>query len=199
MEATLPKRPVLTMPDAEAAAVMVQYQRAGVILEYGSGGSTVLAAELPGKTVFSVESDAKWLQGMQSWFAHSPPLAAAVHLHHARIGPTKAWGYPADEAHFRKWPRYAFSVWELPEFAHPDVVLIDGRFRIACFLNLLFRISRPVAVLWDDYIDRPAYHQVETLVRPAEMIGRMARFNLEPMAIPAQSLPWIIDSFLRPR
>ena len=49
-------RPELTLPEAEAALLRETYDRAGVILEYGSGGSTVLAAEQPGKTVPSVES-----------------------------------------------------------------------------------------------------------------------------------------------
>jgi hypothetical protein len=191
------KRPVLTMPPEEAAALVRHYAAAEVILEYGTGGSTVVAAELPGKTVFAVESDLKWLGDMRAYFAANPPMAD-LHLHHGRIGRTKGWGYPQSEEHFRKWPGYPLAVWDLAEFRHPDVVLIDGRFRAACFLTTLFRITRPVTVLWDDYIDRRQYHEVETLVKPAEMIGRMARFDLKPMAIPAAKLPWIIETYLRP-
>ena len=62
-----PQRPVLTLPPAEAEALRAAYAIADVILEYGSGGSTALAAEMPGKTVFSVESDAAWLAGMQGF------------------------------------------------------------------------------------------------------------------------------------
>lgn len=42
------------MPPAEAEALRMAYEEAEVILEYGSGGSTVVAAELPGKHVTSV-------------------------------------------------------------------------------------------------------------------------------------------------
>lgn len=197
MEAVAHKRPVLTMPAAEAAAVVSHYNRASVILEYGSGGSTVIAAELPGKAVFSVESDAKWLADMRCYFAANPPLAD-LHLHHGRIGPTKAWGHPQDNEQFRKWPRYPIGIWDLTEFLHPNVVLIDGRFRAACFLTTLFRITQPVTVLWDDYSERPSYHEVEDLVKPTEMIGRMARFEISPMPLPVNRLAWVIETYMRP-
>jgi hypothetical protein len=66
--ADLITRPELTLPEAEAATIRAAYERAGVILEYGSGGSTVLGAEL-GKRVLSVESDKAWAQMMRDWFA----------------------------------------------------------------------------------------------------------------------------------
>ena len=191
------QRPKLTMPEAEATHLASHYAAASVILEYGSGGSTVLAAELPGKTVFSVESDAAWLAGLQGWFDANLTPSRPI-LHHADIGPTKAWGAPATEKHFRRWPRYPNSVWERADFQHPDVVLIDGRFRLACLLTTLLRISRPVVALVDDYIDRPGYHTVETLVAPTRMIGRMAQFDLVPGALPMDRLSWLIDSYLRP-
>ena len=69
---------------------------------------------------------------------------------------------------------------------------------MACWLTVLFRITRPVTVLFDDYIDRAYYHRVEDLVKPAEMIGRMARFELAPASVPADRLGWIVDAYLRP-
>jgi hypothetical protein len=51
------ERPELTFSPEVAELVRETYAQAQVILEYGSGGSTVLASEMAGKTVFSVESD----------------------------------------------------------------------------------------------------------------------------------------------
>lgn len=192
-----PVRPVLTLPEAEAEAVRAAYAAAEVILEYGSGGSTALAAEMPGKTVFSVESDAKWLAGMRAWFAATPP-AGRVELHHAKIGPTKEWAYPKTERQFRAWPGYALSVWDRPDFLHPDVVLIDGRFRAACFLTTLFRITRPVTILWDDYAGREQYHAMEAFCPLGGMVGRMAVFSAEPTVIEPAKLGQIIATYLRP-
>ncbi len=186
--------PELTLPQAEANALRSALAQASVVLEYGAGGSTVLAAEMADKTVFSVESDAAFLAQMQGYFAKNPPLAN-LHLHHGDIGPTRDWGHPVDDSQFRKWPDYPNSVWARPDFMHPDLVLIDGRFRVACMLTVMFKITRPVTVLFDDYLDRNAYHSIEDLIRPTAMIGRMARFDVTPTTIPADRLGWIINRF----
>jgi hypothetical protein len=191
------ERPGLTMPPAEAAALAAAYGDAATILEYGSGGSTVLAAGMPGKTIFSVESDAAWVAMMQAWFAANPPASDPT-LHHADIGPTRDWGHPVDDTGIRRWPGYALSVWDRPDFRHPDVVLVDGRFRVACLLATAFRITRPVTALFDDYAGRRTYHGVEEFLRPSALIGRMARFDLVPQPVPADRLGWIISYFTRP-
>ncbi len=190
-------RPILTLPEDEAEAVASAYRTARVILEYGSGGSTALAYDM-GKTVFSVESDAEWCAKMQAWFDERPQKGRVV-LHHADIGPTKKWGMPTNNAEFRRFPDYALSVWDLPGFEHPDVVLIDGRFRPACLLATAFRITRPVTVLLDDYAGRSAYHEVETMFRPSAMHGRMAEFAIAPTPITADRLSWVMGWFLKPQ
>lgn len=188
--------PALHMPPAEAAALRAAYESAATILEYGAGGSTVMAAEMAGKTVFAVESDLAWIARLESWLAAHPPRAQ-VHLHRAEIGPTGDWGHPRHEGSFRRWPAYPLAVWDRPDFAHPDVVLIDGRFRVACLLSVLFRITRPVTVWFDDYRDRRPYHRVEDLLRPAAMVGRMARFDLRPTPVPPARLAWMLEFFTR--
>ncbi len=195
--AKLLERPVLTLPEAEAAALVTALRAAEVVLEYGSGGSTVLAAEM-GKTVISVESDAEWLAGMKLWFDGHPPKANVL-LHHADIGPTGKWGMPTGPKSFRSFPGYALDIWDHPDFRHPDLVLIDGRFRPACLLATAFRISRPVTVLFDDYAMRDAYHGIEAMFRPVTLHGRMAEFHLKPTAIPADKLAWVMGWFLKPQ
>ena len=61
-------KPKLTLPRAEADWLRQHYAEARVILEYGSGGSTVLAGEQLGAHVFSVESDLGWAADLQDWF-----------------------------------------------------------------------------------------------------------------------------------
>jgi hypothetical protein len=190
-------RPTLTLPPAEAAALTAAYAAADVILEYGSGGSTVLAAEMSGKTVFSVESGADWAAGLQAWFDENPP-ASTVHLHAVDIGPTGDWGAPISQRGWRRYHHYPLSVWDRTDFLHPDVVLIDGRFRLACLLTVLHRITRPVVVLFDDYRDRNVYHRAETLVQPSSLIGRMARFDLVPRTMAPTDLAMFVDAFSRP-
>lgn len=192
-----PDRPVLTMPEAEAARLKAEYTKATRILEYGMGGSTVLAAEMAGKSVYSVESDKAWHDAMERYFAAHPPRARLM-LHHSDIGPTRDWGHPVDETKFRRWPSYPLSVWDRDDFLQPDVVLIDGRFRAACFMATLFRTREPVRVLWDDYMGRDRYHDIEEFCLPSEMVGRMAIFDIEPTSVRPDRLAQIINLFLRP-
>ena len=191
------KPPTLTMPPEESAALIAAYRAATVILEYGMGGSTLVASDLPGRHVFSVESSADWVARMAAWFDANPPRAR-VFLHHADIGKTREWGFPADNRQVTRWAGYPISVWDRPDFRHPDLVLIDGRFRTACLYTTLLRITRPVLVLWDDYADRKPYHIVEEVVGKPQMIGRMARFEVAPMAFSPARMAATIDAFLRP-
>ncbi len=194
MLAEAPVKPKLTFPEAEAAWVTEQYARAGVILEYGSGGSTVLAGEQLGVTVFSVESDLDWSANLAAWFDANPPRAN-VQLHPVDIGRTEKWGRPAGHGGWRRYHRYPISVWDRDDFQHPDLVLIDGRFRAACFLTVMLRITRPVTLLFDDYVERKPYHLVERYAAPAETRGRMARFDLTPTAFPAADMALIFVTF----
>ncbi|MDX5403408.1 MAG: hypothetical protein LPK02_14620 [Rhodobacterales bacterium] len=190
-------RPELTFPEAEAEVIRAAYGQAEVILEYGSGGSTVLAAEL-GKRVTSVESDRAWAQMMRDWFAAHPP-AGQVDIVWADIGPTKEWGHPVDHSGWKNFARYPLDVWDLSGFAHPDLVLVDGRFRMGCALATAFRITRPVTLCFDDYADRPHYHQIETFLgAPTRIVGRLAVFHVTPTPFPVTQLRRVIQLMTRP-
>lgn len=183
----------LTFGPEESEFLRRRYEAAGTILEYGSGGSTVLAAQL-GRTVFSVESDKDWAKRMTS---HVAGISDKARVHWADIGPTGPWGAPARSRDFRKFHGYALSVWDRPDFQEPDLVLIDGRFRSSCLVAVMLRTKKPVTVLFDDYRKRGYYHGVEKLARKEEMIGRMARFTVTPGAIPpdmvTQAIGWFTD------
>lgn len=190
------KRPELTLPEPEAEALRQAYADVDSVLEYGSGGSTILAAEA-GAEVWSVESDAAWAAMMQGWFRQNP-VPGRAHVLHADIGPTEQWGHPADESGLRRWPDYALKVWEMPGFRHPDVVLVDGRFRLGCFLTVAYRITRPVTLYFDDYTPRPAYHKAAAMTPPSQIIGRMARFDLTPQTLTPDRIRAYVRSLHQP-
>lgn len=182
--------PTLTFPPAVADRVRQEYKAASVVLEYGSGGSTMLAADLPDLTLFSVESDRDWAAAMRERLVSSG-LNRNVHLMYADIGPTREWGHPVARnlRDVPKYWRYPRSVWARPDFRHPDVILIDGRFRVACFLTAMTKIQRPTRVLFDDYTDRRNYHWIERFARPVDTVGRMAIFDLAPRRMPVFHQP----------
>ncbi|WP_442970326.1 hypothetical protein [Roseovarius sp. E0-M6] len=190
-------RPDLTLPEAEAARVRAAYEGARVILEYGSGGSTVMAGEMPGKRVFSVESDGEWAAMMRGWFEANPPRSE-VDIIWSDIGDTKEWGYPKGTAEYIRFPRYPLEVWGLPEFTQPDVVLVDGRFRTGCAMATALRTEKPVTLLFDDYKPRKQYHRVERYLGQPVYHGRLAEFEVTPMTLDPAHLLKTIEMMLRP-
>lgn len=169
----------LTFPSEEAEYLEKVYKEAEVILEYGSGGSTILAASCPDKFVFSVESDKDWAERLQERLnVTSSPAQARVY--HVDIGETGAWGRPKNEFSWRKFYHYPMKIWDEPWFKHPDVILIDGRFRAACFIHACMRVRKSVTILFDDYVNRSSYKCVEKIIPPERIIGRMAVFKVTP-------------------
>ncbi len=187
--------PQISFPPEVAETVEAAYGRAEAILEYGSGGSTVLAARL-GKRVFAVESDREWAAATGAWIAEHHPQAP-VRVVHADIGPTGEWGKPYGPERMADFYRYPMAIWDDPEFRHPDVILIDGRFRLACICTALLRIERETLVLFDDYAGRLDYHQIERLVKPVRTVERMAVFELSPGRVPPAEWTWVIGAFLK--
>lgn len=185
---------ILTFGDRELEVVRQLYQEASAILEYGSGGSTVLAAELA-KTVTSVESDKAWADRLTARLAGFPN-ARVVYVD---IGPTGAWGFPARAKSHETFHRYALSVWDDPLMPQPDLVLVDGRFRAACLAATKLRTNTPVTLLFDDYAKRRYYHRVERLATLDQMVGRMAVFTVEPGPIPPDMLTEVVGWFSDPR
>jgi hypothetical protein len=167
-----------------------------VILEYGSGGSTVLAATMPGKYVMSVESDRSWTRALRRKIALSNPQSQVV-LHHVDIGPTGDWGRPLDDSSWRNFHRYPSEIWDCPFFRHPDVILIDGRFRTACLAVALLQAERPVTVLFDDYAERPRYHLVERIIGPIAQHDRMVEFRVEPGMVRPRDIGLLIEQFFQ--
>ena len=189
---TLVERPELTLPKAEADWLRAAYEDASVILEYGSGGSTVMASEIPGKAIWSVESDKNWANMMKAWFENEPGLSKP-NIVYANVGPTGQWGMPEDKTHSKRFPGYPLGVWKLDGFQQPDVVLVDGRFRVGCFLATLYQCTKPVTLFFDDYVGREPYHVVESFLPVAETRGRMVRFEITPSDFPKERLLEVIQ------
>ncbi len=194
IEGLAPPAPALTFPADEAAHVRAAYAAADCILEYGSGGSTMLAAEQGTRLVMSVESDNAWADDLRRSIAARAP-AGEVHVVHADIGATRSWGRPRGARGRARFHLYPLGVWDAPFFEQPDLVLIDGRFRTACFAAVMMRTTRAVTVLFDDYVGRPEYHVVERFFRPHRTIGRMAEFTVTPTTPSPKDMTDVIGWF----
>ncbi|MCS6890671.1 MAG: class I SAM-dependent methyltransferase, partial [Rhodovarius sp.] len=144
------------MSRAEARLLARLARDATRILEFGCGGSTLLLLQACEGLVLSVDSDAGWLARL----AAEPAAATAreegrLTLWHAAIGPTGAWGWPTGPV----TADVAWRYWGAPWLMMPraDLILVDGRFRIACALAAHGRLAPGGCVAVHDYWTRPAY------------------------------------------
>ncbi|MGH1579166.1 hypothetical protein [Planktotalea sp.] len=187
-------RPELTFIPEVADLVRRHYEAADVILEYGSGGSTVMASEMPNKTIFSVESSKLWTRQMRRWFNAAQPASMPM-MQYINIGATGKWGSPVDTEGFQRYHLYPLSIWDAEEFKHPDVILVDGRFRVACALTAMLRCEQETTLLFDDYEGRKGYYVIEDYLEKQEVVGRMARFTVNKTDLPRAKMTEIIGKF----
>ena len=88
--------------------------------------------------------------------------------------------------------KYLNFPWE--QNKSPDFVLIDGRFRVACFLYSLINAKINSLIIFDDYNNRPYYHIVEEIVPIYKICGRQALFKV-PKFFNKKSAQKLLDNF----
>ena len=100
-------------------------KKENIYFEFGSGGSTNLASYYKLK-VYSVESDAKWHENLKK----NGIMANYITIDLQSNG----FGYPGNGTSIKDWKKYiqAYKI----EY-NADMILIDGRFRVACALDKL--------------------------------------------------------------
>jgi hypothetical protein len=145
------------------------------VLEWGSGSSTVWLAKRSA-SVTSIESDAGWAQMVSASVPEhvtivTPPVPGATTSTGAR---SQRWGYRSLD-----FTSYVSAIDAVPgDF---DLIVIDGRARVACFERALLRLAHGGLIVFDN-TNRRRYLRV--LRRHREHIAvRMFR-GLTPI------LPW---------
>jgi len=147
-----------------------------IYLEYGSGGSTILAARFV-KALVSVESDRIFKRAVEKAL---PPHCIEIHLLSPSIGVTAKWGMPVFQRptsrRIDRWKRYPKLPWAVLNGRRPETILIDGRLRVACALESLLNVDRNTRILVDDYVGRN-YSIIEQFSDLISVHGMMAEFR----------------------
>ena len=165
----------MTMSADEMKVLKANLSQATHYFEYGSGNSTILACQCPAiERIKSVESSEAYindvlLKNQDVVRAHDN---GRLMIQHIDIGETLEWGYPSTDASKPLWPNYADAITH--ETVAYDLVLVDGRFRIACIVNVLTSLSSHCTVLVHDFWNRNFYHQVLNLVDVVDSVGTLA-------------------------
>lgn len=145
--------------------------------EYGSGGSTVWAVE-HGLTVHGVESDRQWVGALKE------RLGEPCQVDVVNIGPTREWGFPASLEHQERFPDYSRAI-DRHATAF-DLILVDGRFRVACVMSAIRHCLAHNAatdntrIFIHDFWNRPQYHTVLDFLEPLQQCESAGVFRIKP-------------------
>jgi hypothetical protein len=168
-----------------------------VYFEYGMGGSTRLACHLGGDRlrIYAVDSSKEWVQRVN----HTECIKAGaqqgrVSVRAVNIGPIGAWGMPNGTTWKHLWPRYSRAIASVREPV--DLVLVDGRFRVACALTVFLRQPKAVVLLHDAERTAPEY-SYPALCEVADRVaagGRLVQMRLKP-GVTSEQLRQLIHKF----
>jgi hypothetical protein len=72
------------------------------------------------------------------------------------------WGHPSPKNTWHNYFNYSNVICELDKDIsnNIDLILIDGRFRVACCLKCFDVMNDNCLIIFDDFLNRPQYHIV---------------------------------------
>jgi hypothetical protein len=150
------------MSAAELALFQAFLRHSRRYVEFGVGGTTVLAAAQVTEWVVSVDSSQPWIEKTRA-------ACAGAHLqpefHFVDIGPLTEWGFPTDPSTKSRWKFYSGGLWRHERVSQADLYFVDGRFRVACFAQVVLRCRTEAAIGFHDFGSRRHYHVVREIGR----------------------------------
>ncbi len=147
-----------------------EVKKTKVYAEYGCGASTIWVSNNSGCQIFSVDSSKVWIDRVRE----NCKNAQIAKLHHADLDEVGSWGRPRSYDKLENFEDYTDWIWT--QSLSPDLVLVDGRFRVCCFLTSVINAQAGTRIIFDDYTNRRHYHIVEKFLKPVRTSGRQALF-----------------------
>ena len=133
--------------------------KATTYFEFGSGGSTYQASIRTNIVkIYSVESDMVWHTKLKNIINNE----SINFIYNEMDTKPDSLGYPGPNSKKEDWIKYSSQICFLKpeELKAIDLVLIDGRFRVACCLKCVDLINSDCFIVFDDFLNRPQYHIV---------------------------------------
>ena len=144
-------------------------KKSNYYFEYGSGSSTLIADQFK-KKFLSIELDKLYYDLLKK------KIDKKRGIKFINIGPVGEFSYPLFKFKERI-KRYVECIdEEFEKKIYPDLILVDGRFRVACCLNLLKfeKINKGLCtIIIYDYTKRKEYHILNRFFF-IKKIGRLA-------------------------
>ena len=159
--------------------------------EYGCGLSSKWMLKNTSSIVISVDSSKEWVEKVKT---ENKNHQSRLIIKHVDLGKVGNWGRPINYLKSSNFSEYTEYIWKRSE--KPKMVLVDGRFRVCCFLTSLKFADPGTKIIFDDYVNRPHYHFVEKYVSRINECGRQCLFVVPSKSeIDMDSLNKDIDFF----
>ncbi len=187
------KKQETSLFDGDDALFKTLVSKADIYGEYGVGQSTSWVFKNSSANILSVDTSKEWIEKVKSNLDSSDRLK----LEWIDLGELGDWGRPVNYSKRENIYKYIESIWGRDE--SPELVLIDGRFRVCCFLYSLIKGNSGTKIIFDDYTNRPYYHVIEEFISPVDICGRQALFiipdeiNLEEIEKTMKKFMYVMD------
>ena len=159
-----------------------------IYFEYGVGDSTIWVLENTSSRIISVDTDKKWIDKVDI-----SKNKKRININWINLGEIENWGRPKTYEYRKHFIEYISNVWNFNLKA--DVILVDGRFRVACFLYSLIKAKEGSIIIFDDYMNRPHYHVVEEVLGIYKKCGRQVAFKV-PLEFNKQLAEKLLKKFI---
>lgn len=167
------------MSSSELDLFLSFVKRSERYLEFGTGGSTVVASTHVKSWVISIDSSKDWLEKVGSACSDN---ITKPELKFVDVGPTGDWGVPIDPSTKSRWPAYHTDVWSIPKSMNADLYFVDGRFRVACFAQIVIHCSFDAIIGFHDFSSRSQYHHIRKIAREIAVAADISFFQPLPRA-----------------
>lgn len=170
-------------PDEYLLFTEISYKKS-VILEFGSGGSTIQFIKR-GKKLYSVESNPDFYKYMCSITLVKEAIGKSLLLKFISLGETDPWGRPLSSENKENWHNYYSEIWKeiILNENKVDVIFIDGRFRVCCCLYSIIQIFKnnweePVFII-HDFWNRKEYFVLLKFLDEMKSKSRLGVFTIK--------------------
>jgi hypothetical protein len=178
---SVPEKPVFDS-DSTTAWFTSELACAQTYVEYGSGGSTVVAAAL-GLNFATCDSDKAFLLSVKrkiERMGYANPERQT--FRYTNLGLVTYWGAPLVSTPqtprgIRRFQSYSDLPCDPTQISGYTLVLVDGRFRVACALkaaSALLAIGVDFTIVVDDFVGNDSYRCLSEHLHLQDKVGRMA-------------------------
>lgn len=148
------------------------------LLQYGCGETTSIACGYPNvKYIYAVESDKSVADSIYDTLTDKDKLR----MMYADIGELDANGIPINHANFANYHQYMVFPWALADKYNviPELIVIDGHFKVASFLYSLICAKEGATILFNDFFTSSDYGIARNYALLEERHGDMAEFKVQ--------------------